>query len=575
MSTQTIDLNALRNVKFNNKDIVRLIFNGEVIWKKVPIISFLVRQTSETSGSQLLYGNTIRVKSNEGIKYKLGDSNWITLEKTDDNTYDIIFADANELTSLMIQGNINSIYGISNSVIESGGTEIRVVPDIMITDFGNSTNEITLGNYCLNFSIYPSDRTNFNIPSNVVKIAKNCFYTSVGSNPRYNFSLTGLGAIKSIDAQQYALFTNTTSGGTITYTFSSAAPETYDNLIQCIEGVIYSKTEEYTSPETRSITLSSNVKYLANSVFSKAKLSNIILNEGLEKIGDSALLDVPVLTDLVIPSTVKEIGKLAFGYESLNLSLANVTFNQPRDMYVKLPIAGGEGMLYRKSSTAMTINTDNITIANYDYNSDGVTATLKHLDGSGWDKTVTPTVTIDGDTITISGENISKSKIEAQVGNITSSELTAPRDFIIKETSSTTISILDFFNGYTYGSTDTPIKIRSKTEGENYIYSDAVKVTYTNPLTLSIDTDYNLIVSGYEGDNYKVILEPKASRELDYYSEYTYETTNPNINIVNIFGTFNFIDNTTYTVGVYAYKSNKMTLYKTTTFKYNPTTTES
>lgn len=574
MSTQTIDLNELRNVKFNNKDIVRLIFNGEVIWQKVPIISFLVRQTSKTSGSQLLYGNTLRVTSNEGIKYKLGDSNWITLEKTDDNTYDIIFADANELTSLMIQGNINSIYGISNSATESGGTEILAIPDIMITDFGSSTNEIILGDYCLNFSIYPSGKTNFNIPNNVVKIAEKCFY----SNPLtfdYNFSLTGLGNIKDINSQTYYNFTNTMSGGTITYTVSSGDPETYDDLIKCIEGVVYSKNEKYTSSTTRSITLSSNVRYLANSVFSKTPLNNIILNEGLEKIGDSALLDVSVLTDLVIPSTVKEIGKLAFGYEALDLSLANVTFNQPRDMYVKLPIAGGEGMLYRKSSTAMTINTDNITIANYDYNSDGVTATLKHLDGSGWDKTATPTVTIDGDTITISGENISKSKIEAQVGNITPSQLAAPRDSIIKETSSTTISILDFFNGYTYGSIDTPIKIRSKTEGENYTYSDAVKLTYTNPLTLSIDTNYNLIVSGYEGDNYKVILEPKESRELDYYSEYTYETTNPNINIVNTFSTFNFIDNTTYTVGVYAYKSNKMTLYKTTTFKYNPTTTES
>lgn len=574
MSTQTIDLNALRNVKFNNKDIVRLIFNGEVIWQKVPIISFLVRQTSKTSGSQLLYGNTLRVTSNEGIEYKLGDSNWITLEKTDDNTYDIIFADANELTSLMIRGNINSIYGISNSVIESGGTEILAIPDIMITDFGSSTNEIILGDYCLNFSIYPSGKTNFNIPNNVVKIAEKCFY----SNPLtfdYNFSLTGLGNIKDINSQTYYNFTNTMSGGTITYTVSSGDPETYDDLIKCIEGVVYSKNEKYTSPTTRSITLSSNVRYLANSVFSKTPLNNIILNEGLEKIGDSALLDVTVLTDLVIPSTVKEIGELAFGYSSATLSLANVTFNQPRDLYVKLPIAGGKGMLYRKSSTAMTINTDNITVANYDYNSDGVTATLKHLDGSSWDKTATPTVTIDGDTITINGENISKSKIEAQVGNITPSQLAAPRDSIIKETSSTTISILDLFNGYTYGSIDTPIKIRSKTEGENYTYSDAVKVTYTNPLTLSIDTNYNLIVSGYEGDNYKVILEPKASRELDYYSEYTYETTNPNINIVNTFSTFNFIDNTTYTVGVYAYKSNKMTLYKTTTFKYNPTTTES
>lgn len=574
MSTQTIDLDTLQNVKFNNKDIVRLIFNGEVIWQKVPIISFLVRQTSKTINGRLQYGNTLRVISDEGIKYKLGDNNWVTLEKTDNNIYDIIFADVNELTTLMIRGNINSIYGIAYKETESGGTETLVIPDIMIIDFGGSINEITLGNYCLNFSIYPSDKTNFNIPSNVVKIAKNCFYSN-SLTFDYNFSLTGLGNIKDIDYQNYYNFTNTTSGGTITYTFSSGDPETYDNLIPCIEGVIYGKDEKYTSPETRSITLSSNVKYLVNSVFSKTKLNNIILNEGLEKIGDSALLDVPALTDLVIPSTVKEIGELAFGYESATLSLANVTFNQPQDMYVKLPIAGSKGMLYRKSSTDMTINTDNITIANYDYNSDGVTATLKHLDGSSWNKTVTPTVTIDGDTITISGENISKSKIEAQVGNITSSQLAAPRDSIIKETSSTTISILDFFNGYTYGSTDTPIKIRSKTEGENYTYSNVVKVTYTNPLTLSIDTNYNLIVSGYEGDNYKVILEPKASRELDYYSEYTYETTNPNINIVNTFGTFNFIDNTTYTVGVYAYKSNKMTLYKTTTFKYNPTTTES
>ena len=78
-----------------------------------------------------------------------------------------------------------------------------------------------------------------------------------------------------------------------------------------------------------SITIPSSVKEIGNGAFSSCyDLSQVALNEGLEKIGDSAFNDTKI-TSITIPSSVKEIGNNAFaGFYS---RLKKIICKVPRD----------------------------------------------------------------------------------------------------------------------------------------------------------------------------------------------------------------------------------------------------
>lgn len=84
---------------------------------------------------------------------------------------------------------------------------------------------------------------------------------------------------------------------------------------------------------------------------------------------------------LSIASSVASIGSLCFTLTEPE----EVIFNQPLGMTVTLPTAGStSGMFYNKTARTMTIRTDNVTIKNYAWATDGVTATITHIDGSAW-----------------------------------------------------------------------------------------------------------------------------------------------------------------------------------------------
>lgn len=60
------------------------------------------------------------------------------------------------------------------------------------------------------------------------------------------------------------------------------------------------------------VVIPSNVKVIAPRVFANSQIRTLILNEGLEAISDEAFYKCTRLKEIVIPDTVKYIGKLAF-----------------------------------------------------------------------------------------------------------------------------------------------------------------------------------------------------------------------------------------------------------------------
>ena len=119
--------------------------------------------------------------------------------------------------------------------------------------------------------------------------------------------------------------------------------------------------------------------------FTKLTKINMPTDNLLTEIPESFCEGLLALTDFECPAGVKKIGNLAFANETGAMAITSIKFNQPASLEVSLPEAGsGTGMFYVKTARSMTIYTDNETIKNYDYDSDNITATILHLDGSTW-----------------------------------------------------------------------------------------------------------------------------------------------------------------------------------------------
>lgn len=119
--------------------------------------------------------------------------------------------------------------------------------------------------------------------------------------------------------------------------------------------------------------------------FSKIIKINMPTDNMLIEIPDSFCEGLTVLPEFECPASITKIGKLAFANTSGSMAITSIKFNQPASLEVSLPEAGsGTGMFYVKTARSMTIYTDNETIKNYDYDSDNITATILHLDGSTW-----------------------------------------------------------------------------------------------------------------------------------------------------------------------------------------------
>ena len=122
---------------------------------------------------------------------------------------------------------------------------------------------------------------------------------------------------------------------------------------------------------------------IANYIFyGCSSLTSVTLPNTVLSIGERSFYNTSALTDLTINAEVSSIGSLAFYGTS---KIKNITFLQPAGATISLPTAGSsKGMFYVKTARAVNIYTDNETIKNYAWSTDGVTATLYHLDGTAW-----------------------------------------------------------------------------------------------------------------------------------------------------------------------------------------------
>lgn len=105
--------------------------------------------------------------------------------------------------------------------------------------------------------------------------------------------------------------------------------------------------------------------------------------KGCKKVANYVFYKCADLTNIELPSTILSLGKLCFGDTS---SLASIKFLHSASDNITFPTAGSsEGAFYNKSARAINIYTDNETIKNYAWSTDGVTATFYHLDGTAWE----------------------------------------------------------------------------------------------------------------------------------------------------------------------------------------------
>ena len=113
--------------------------------------------------------------------------------------------------------------------------------------------------------------------------------------------------------------------------------------------------------------------------------TSINIPDSVETIGDNAFFNCRTATTITIGASVSKIGTKAFATNAQTVALKIVTFRQPAGMTITLPGSGAaNGMFYCKKAYSITVYTDNEAIKNYEWTTDNVTATFKHLDGSDW-----------------------------------------------------------------------------------------------------------------------------------------------------------------------------------------------
>lgn len=120
-------------------------------------------------------------------------------------------------------------------------------------------------------------------------------------------------------------------------------------------------------------------------------LVSYVIPDHIKSIRDMIFTGQYNLAQLVVGSGVTEIGKELIPKYASGVNIKTIVFRQPANLEVKLPSPGsGTGMAYQKSSSSITVYTDNKSIRNYDWSKDNLTVTFKPLSGA---PTITTTTT--------------------------------------------------------------------------------------------------------------------------------------------------------------------------------------
>lgn len=156
--------------------------------------------------------------------------------------------------------------------------------------------------------------------------------------------------------------------------------------------------------------MNTDFEYVVRGVIDELTATSL---EGLTFIGESSLENVSSLQKLELPNTVTKIEKYGVGsngklheviipesvveiatnsFDSIGTNASNfgytieLRFLHSNSQPSPLPPQAGSGLgaFYNKTARAANIYTDNEAIKNYAWSTDGITATLYHLDGTAW-----------------------------------------------------------------------------------------------------------------------------------------------------------------------------------------------
>lgn len=204
-------------------------------------------------------------------------------------------------TTITVDGFLYEVLGNNNvALIGDKGTSSSYSGDVVvpatIEHNGTTYTVTTIGNH----AFYSSKVTSVKLPNTITTIHENSF--------KYSRELTTVNIPASVKT-----YIGAGSDGTFNQSIFRSCSKlknvTLEEGLTVLAEFMFHSTLE---PGTV-INVPGSVKELPNSVFARSNASEVILHEGLEKVGDFAFEVTKNIQSITLPSTVKEVGQGAFG----------------------------------------------------------------------------------------------------------------------------------------------------------------------------------------------------------------------------------------------------------------------
>lgn len=436
MNVQNINLGETEQVVFNGNDIGRLKLNNSTIW----VISNYTIQCERADNTTIPLQFVVQNTDGEVCEIKiLNDENFTPIIISDTASQIIDLSSTSVTNPIIMFTNFSSVRPAYN-IDTSAGTYEYSIKNLKVIDFQPEfnffTSQFVAQNIVEDMSI-PSRIENISL-SNIFEAYQHSSYDNTDYVVASDMSdINLLLDVQKVNVPFQRIPINKLPKNISIYQADNSNIDVIgvlDNVLVWVENFNYS---------AYNVSIPNGVTKIPNSSFSLSKFNSI-----------------------VVPSTVNYIGSNAF----LECT-TNITFNQPASMQVSLPLLGGMlgGMLYSKNARSGTIRTDNIIIANYNYEADNFNATILHLDGTSW-KLETPVVTA-------SNNIVSWSAITGAV---------------------------KYSIGYS-------------TTTSNYTYTDTTNTSFDlSQLPLTSGTTYNIVVVAVPVENSSVNIKSNKSIAIQY-----------------------------------------------------------
>lgn len=444
MIVQTIDLKETRQVVFNVNNVNRLKLNNQTIW----VMCNFTIQCERADNSTIPLQFVVKGMSDEICEIKILNDDNFTPIIISDGSQQTIDLNSTVSTSPIIQfKNVEFVH--PNYIINVGaGNYTYSIKNLEILDFQPEntlfTSQFLAKNILGNITI-PARFQDINLETTFVAYEHsgydNTDYVIDTDLSSINLDFTvsrNMVPFKRLSKEK--LPQNTTCHNAV---LSSDNSQSIPAIGVYSNAIVWSRNSNL---QNYDLSIPNGVTIIPKTTFEKTKFNSI-----------------------TIPSTVSNIGEQAF-----SASTTNLTFLQSANTQINIPRAGGAlgvgtGMLYYKNARSGTIRTDNIIIANYDYEADNFNATVLHLDGTDW-KLETPVVTA-------SNNIISWSAITGAV---------------------------KYSIGYS-------------TTTSNYTYVDTTNTSfYLSQLPLTSGTTYNIVVVAVPVENSSVNIKSNKSIAIQY-----------------------------------------------------------